>query len=138
MSGIQMFLGDLNRAFSKDNIEELVKHQAAFEPGKPFVSRLIVKEKTLLQPAWRRYLQQVPEVIQRAIFAVIHYALSTKPPTPITFAWSPAYDYELTITYGPDTRQTRGGITILLKSRYPDDKHPLAGSGPSRTRKRRT
>jgi len=27
----------------------------------------------------------------------------------------------------PDTKTTKGGITVLIKSRYPDDAHPIKG-----------
>jgi hypothetical protein len=40
-------------------------------------------------------------------------------------SWAPGYDYELSVWQAPDTRTSRGGITVLIKSRYPDDKHPL-------------
>jgi hypothetical protein len=66
--------------------------------------------------------------MREALRAIIYQALGTTPPTQITFSWAPAYDYELTIWDAPNTRRTRGGITVLLKSRYPDDKHPLAGA----------
>jgi hypothetical protein len=36
----------------------------------------------------------------------------------------------VTIWQAPDTRTSRGGITVLVKSRYPDDTHPLQGEPP--------
>jgi hypothetical protein len=44
---------------------------------------------------------------------------------PITFAWAPGYDYELSVWDVADTADTAGGITVLLRSRYPADPHPL-------------
>jgi hypothetical protein len=64
--------------------------------------------------------------LQEALRSTIYHALSTKPPTQVTFGWAPGYDYEVTIWHAPDTKKTKGGITVLIKSRYPDDKHPLA------------
>jgi hypothetical protein len=69
------------------------------------------------------------------IRAIMNYAVSTSPPTQITFAWSPGYDYELTIWHAPDTDATSGGITVLIKSRYPADTHPLKSSKSRRATK---
>ena len=57
--------------------------------------------------------------------SIIHHALSTTPPTQVTFAWAPGYDFEMTVWQAPDTKTTKGGITVLVKSRYPADTHPL-------------
>ena len=65
--------------------------------------------------------------MQEALRAIIYQALSTTPPTQITFAWAAGYDFELSVWQAPDTKTSKGGITVLLKSRYPDDKHPIAG-----------
>jgi hypothetical protein len=127
---LQTILGQLNHAFSKENIQKLADRREAFEPGRPFVSGLIVGRDMALQKHWETYLNQIPKAIQEAIVGVIRQALSTSPPTPIVWAWAPGYDYELTIWQAPDTRTSRGGVTLLIKSRYPDDKHPLYGEPP--------
>jgi hypothetical protein len=126
MPGLQTTLSDLNRAFGRDNIKDLVARREAFAPGKPFAAGVVVKEGTALHKAWTDYLNIMPKGIQVAQQAVIYYALGTSPPTRITFAWAPGYDWELTIWQAPDTDTTPGGITILTKSRYPGDKHPLS------------
>ncbi len=92
----------------------------------PLAAGIIVKKGTRLYELWQDYLEQLPGSIQEAFRSIVYYALSTDPPTPITFAWAPGYDYELTIWYVPDTPPTRGGITLLLKSRYPNDPHPTS------------
>jgi hypothetical protein len=125
MPHLQTILGQLNQAFSKENILKLAEKRDAFEPGKSFASGLIVTPDMALHKDWVAYLNDIPKSIQEAITGVIRHSLSTTPPTPIVFAWAPGYDYELTIWHAPDTRTSRGGITLLIKSRYPDDKHPL-------------
>jgi hypothetical protein len=35
----------------------------------------------------------------------------------------------MTVWQAPDTKNTKGGITVLLKSRYPSDEHPLDAAG---------
>lgn len=126
MPAFQTFLGELNKHFSNDRIQAFAaERQNHFAPGKGLDLTFLAQEGTPLHRAWRTYLSKLPPSISESMRAVIHAALSTSPPTPLTFAWAPGYDYELTIWQAPDTEETRGGITLLLKSRYPADKHPL-------------
>ena len=125
MPGLQTVLGQLNTAFGREGIQKLAEQREAFAPGKPLATGVVVHSKMALHEPWVDYLKHIPPSLQEALRSTIYHALSTKPPTQITFAWAPGYDYELTIWHAPDTRATRGGITVLLKSRYPDDKHPL-------------
>jgi hypothetical protein len=134
MPGFQAVLAHLNGAFGKDHIEELAKRRDAFAPGQPLAAGLIIKKGTRLHALWVEYLSKLPGSFQEAFRATVYYALSTSPPTTITFAWAPGYDYELTMWQAPDTTQTKGGITILLKSRYPDDKHPVASRSRTRSK----
>jgi hypothetical protein len=127
MPGLQTVLGKLNTAFGREGIRDMVKYRDKFEPGKPLAAGIVVTRRTALYEFYAAYINAMPVSMQEALLAIIHYALGTTPPTQITFSWAPSYDYELTIWHAPDTRSTRGGITVLLKSRYPDDKHPLAG-----------
>jgi hypothetical protein len=127
MPGLQTILGQLNTAFGRDGIGELATKREMYGPGKSIATGIIVHSKMALHKDWTRYLKGIPPSMQEALRAIIYQALSTTPPTQITFAWAPGYDYELTVWHAPDTHATRGGITVLLKSRYPDDKHPLDG-----------
>jgi hypothetical protein len=125
MPGLQTVLGQLNSAFGREGIQKLAEKKEAFAPGKPLAASVVVHSKMALHEDWTKYLNSIPLSLQEALRSIIYHALSTKPPTQITFAWAPGYDYELTIWHAPDTRATKGGITVLIKSRYPDDKHPL-------------
>jgi hypothetical protein len=69
-----------------------------------------------------------PTALQRAVQAVIWENFSRVETVPITFAWTPAYDYSVTIYDVHETETTRGGITVLFTSRYPADAHPLSGA----------
>ena len=122
---MQTMLCELNCKFSKDQIGATAAKRAMYAPGKKITGALIAAG-TPLERAFRTYFSHVPGAIQETLRSVIYHALSTDPPTQITFAWAPSYDYEVTVWQAPDTAQTKGGITLLLKSRYPDDKHPLA------------
>jgi hypothetical protein len=128
MPHLQTALGHLNIAFAGEKLAKLAKHhREAFAEGKPLVAGIVVDEQMALQPYWKKYLNEIPPAMQEALRAIIYQALSTTPPTQITFAWAPGYDFELSMWQAPDTKTSKGGVTILLKSRYPDDKHPIAG-----------
>ena len=130
MPHLQTGLGTLNIAFSKENIGKLVPKRDSFREGQILAQGIVVDDKQALHGEWKKYLGQIPAAMQEAIRAIIFNALGTKPPTTITFAWAPGYDYELSIWQAPDTRTSRGGITVLIKSRYPDDHHPLKDEPP--------
>jgi hypothetical protein len=72
----------------------------------------------------KAFLKTWPKSIQTAVAAVVTENLRRAVPLPITFAWAPGYDFELQVSEAPGTRQSPGGITVLLRSRYPGDVHP--------------
>jgi hypothetical protein len=126
---MQTTLIELNAAFRESNVNDLVAKGPIFAPGQPLhdaLAGLAAAPGSVEHRAFRNYLAQLPGSISEALRATIHHALSTSPPTLITFAWAPSYDYELTCWQAPDTAETKGGITVVIKSRYPSDKHPLA------------
>jgi hypothetical protein len=130
MPHLQTILGTLNTAFSRENLPKLAESREAFREGQTLGAGIVVHPKTALHSDWVKYLHDIPGSIQEAIRSIIHHALSTSPPTQVTFAWAPGYDYELSVWQAPDTRTSRGGITVLIKSRYPNDKHPLKDEPP--------
>jgi hypothetical protein len=129
MAAFQTVLSYLNIAFSKDNIVELATKRENFAPGRALAQGAVVKEGTRLHALWTDYLAKMPPSFQETFRAIVYHALSTEPPTPITWAWAPGYDYELSIWQSPDTPPTKGGITILMKSRYPSDPNPATEAG---------
>jgi hypothetical protein len=129
MAAFQTVLSYLNVAFSKDNIVELATKRENFAPGRALAQGAVVKEGTRLHKLWTDYLAKMPPSFQETFRAIVYHALSTEPPTPITWAWAPGYDYELSIWQSPDTPPTKGGITILMKSRYPSDPNPATEAG---------
>ena len=64
------------------------------------------------------YLDRIPEGVHEAIRAAIYSALAREPRQMVTFAWAPAFDWEVTVWDVGDTKVTRGGMTILVKSPY--------------------
>jgi hypothetical protein len=128
MPRLQKVVGHLNTAMSEDRIDEFVKNRDRFAPGKRLSSalNLLFPAETPLYKDMASYIDGLPGSLQEIVRATIYYALSTDPPTLVTFAWAAGYDFELTTWQAPDTRETRGGITMLLKSRYPTDAHPVS------------
>ncbi|HEY8573065.1 hypothetical protein [Phenylobacterium sp.] len=121
----QTLLCELNVHMGKEKIQGLAKRADMFAPGKDPDYTFLFPENTRAAGAWMAHLKEMPPGIRAGIHAVVHHALKTEPPTQVTFAWAPGYDYEFTVWQAPDTKTTKGGITILVKSRYPRDTHPL-------------
>jgi hypothetical protein len=127
----QTVLGQLNAAFHGQALQNLANQQKdAFAPGKPLAAGIVVPPGSPLFNEWRDFLDQMPGGFKESLRNILHYALNTSPPTEVTFAWAPGYDYELTIWQAPDTQTTKGGITVLVKTRYPSDAHPLYRPSP--------
>jgi len=137
MPALQATTGYLNRAFGRESIRGTAGSRDAFAPGKKLSSGFssILEKQTPLFKALVPYVDGLPGSLQESLRSAIFYALSTTPPTQMTFAWAPGYDFELTIWHAPDTSATPGGITVLLKSRYPSDAHPIARGASSRRSK---
>jgi len=128
MPMMQTTLAGMNAAFSATGLPNTVKNKANFAPGKLLHEALAAHGATpgtVLHRKLKSHLASLPGAVSETLRATIHHALSTKPPTHVTFGWAPGYDHEVTVWQAPDTKNTKGGITVLVKSRYPDDKHPL-------------
>ena len=124
MPGVQTLLNEMNCQFTEGEIERLAARREEFAQGQRLVGALIDK-KHRLHPVLRRYLRQLPEAIQEALRSTIYHALGktdlagkSRAPRQITFAWMPGFDYEITVTDVGNTKETPGGITVLLKSPY--------------------
>ena len=123
MPASQSALTHMNHMSHPDNIDSI--NPELFAPGTNLADAIgLVGDGA--PPGFAEYLQALPVGIAEACRAVIFSALNRSPRQPITFAWAPAYDYELQVWDISDTSTSRGGITLLLRSRYPSDTHPLA------------
>ena len=132
MPALQTMLSRFNAHFSEQGIENLARDREKFAPGcgLQHAVNLVSDPRHPLNSQLHGYVAGIPPTISESIRSVIYSALSTNPPTQVTFAWAPSYDFELSIWQAPDTAKTRGGATVLFKSRYPDDRHPLARAVP--------
>lgn len=129
---MQTTLTALNTTFGSHNLGAI--DPGVFDPaaGTSLVDGF-VRAGVDLDEATQAYVGTWPTALQAALQAAIFENLRRGGSVPITFAWVPGYDFELSMWDVRDTAETAGGITVLLKSRYPDDPHPLgtgaAGAG---------
>ena len=70
------------------------------------------------------YLDGWPEGLKEVLRAALRSALGRPGRLPVTISWAPGYDYEVQVWEAPGTAGSRGGMTILMRSRYPADAHP--------------
>ena len=107
-------LPKLNGRFSEETIADLARDLDRFGPGKRLDQSLMIEAGTPLNRAFEMFLRQLPDTFHEAINGVVRSALSTTPPTPVTFAWAPAYAPELNVFHADC------GVTILVKTPSPD------------------
>lgn len=118
---MQVALSGLNRRFDKAGVARLAR--ADFDGSTSFseMTRSLLEDD--LPRGFDAFVDSMPVGLQRAIGAAVGSAIERE--LPVTFAWAPAYDWEVSIWDVADTAQTHGGMTVLVRSRYPDDTHPL-------------
>jgi hypothetical protein len=95
-----------------------------FEPDGPSLAEAIAELGIAETDAEIAYWKNLPRGIQASLRALIYDDLSRENPVHVTIAWLPSYDYELTVMDAPGTALGPGGITVIVKSRYPLDRHP--------------
>jgi len=134
LSFLNKMLGDPEQLRSdRDNLLNL------FRPGQT-VNEMVGVADTLLNQAMQggsvpgadpskiaQLLRGEPPTIIEAQRAVVRRNLEREEPFGMTFAWAPAYDWELTVWESPPTDISPGWITVLIKGRYPTDQQPVTG-----------
>jgi hypothetical protein len=125
MRGQQLLplLGELNAAFGGMRPTVTAAESRQFAPGRPLGEALA----SVLDPAHAdrnqvlaAFVAAMPGGIQESLRSAIHYALTAKPQVLLNFSWTPAYDFEVTLCEIVEAAPAQSGISILLKSRYPD------------------
>lgn len=125
---MQTAVSAMNSAFSAESLRGLRDGSEAFSPveGNTLVDALRTVRGLEMSDSIYDYVAGWPTALQRCVQAVIWENLRRDASVPITFAWTPGYDYSVTVYDVLDTDETAGGITVLFTSRYPRDPHPLA------------
>jgi hypothetical protein len=123
---LQVAVSALNQRFDPAGVRELA--ESGVDLGQPFgeLARLLIGDD--LPPGFDEFIEQMPIGLQRAIAAAAQTAVDRL--LPVTFAWAPGYDWELSVWDVADTSQTHGGMTMLIRSRFPDDPRS-SGGGPT-------
>jgi hypothetical protein len=145
---LQASIGHLNRMFgdpdflrdNRDQLLDLYRPVDGLEDASATLARntqqMLGKDSPLGEALRRiepeqiaRILEQQPSTIMEAQRAVVHANLQRPEPYGMTFAWAPSYDYEVNVWESPPSDGGPGWITVLIKSRYPRDEHPVRGGG---------
>ncbi|MEY2567159.1 MAG: hypothetical protein QOE35_1688 [Actinomycetota bacterium] len=114
MPMMQTQVNALNAGFHIEGLREI--DPGLFDPDVSLAEaarRLDLDERGLAE-----WLDKLPQGIHDAVRATVRSALTRDEPQPITFAWAPAFDYEMTVWDVSAGPKTPGGITILIKSPY--------------------
>jgi len=122
MPMMQVALVALNERFGLEGIQRL-READQVDLDAPFhdLTRALLDDR--LPRGFDDFAGSMPIGMQRAISAAVRSAVDRG--LPVTFAWAPGYDWELSLWDVADTEQTHGGMTVLIRSRYPADRHPL-------------
>lgn len=131
MPAYQLYLGALNCRTTYDRIREF--DIADFGPDRDLadtVRRLPDLEGLApplqLQEEVAGIIAAMPPSISNTIREVMRSAIERR--VAVTFAWRPGYDFKVEVTESLDSSSTRGGITVLLETRYPGDRPPGANT----------
>lgn len=130
MPRMQEAVTSMNAAFAAERLG-LVEADAFAADAGLTLAEALQRSGVELQRETARFVDSWPSALQAAVRAVLHDNLVREGTVPVTFAWAPGYDYEVTVWDVRDTTETAGGITILFRSRYPSDPHPLTGDTES-------
>jgi hypothetical protein len=123
MPMFQKLVAELNVRLHQDRVEEFAKRAEAL--GWRIEAGLLLDGGPKYE-ALAAYLNALPGSFRESLSSVLRYALENKPYKPLTFAWAPAYDFEMSIWESPC------GITVMYRSRYPADPHPTRANAEGR------
>lgn len=120
MPYMQNFVAVLNSILDKSHIDAL--DPTLLAPGTQLGGT--VQQLGITTPPVVEFIQSWPIGLQEAVRAALYSAVTRTPRLPVTFAWAPAYDFELNIWEAGAIPDSDGGMSILLRSRYPGDAIP--------------
>ncbi len=123
-------LGELNAAFGGTQPTATAVQSHLFAAGKPLGEALasVLKPHQARNEVLAEFVAAMPRGIQESLRSIIHYSLAAKPQVLLNFSWTPAYDFEVTLCEIVEEPPAHSGISILLKSRYPDHMARFASS----------
>lgn len=121
MPMLNIALSRLNDIFGTTGIHTAAEHATSFAPGRPLRTDIVFPRDEGLRDQFQEYIDTMPGAVRETIRGAIYHALSASPPTLMTFMWSPAYDFDVTVAQFPNTTTGAGAITVHVRGRYPSD-----------------
>ena len=116
MTHMARTIAKFNRMFDDDGIQELTPDVLPPADGN---FRDAVRDFSGEDNGAGAILEHWPDPLRRALRGALESAVERN--VPVTFAWMPGYDYEMTISEWANEPGKPCGITILLRSRHADD-----------------
>jgi HEPN domain-containing protein len=126
MPWIEMALSRVNHALHPDNRGDL--DQQIFAPGQSVEAALKALGLEDDERVWEA-VRQFPDAISEAFRAALHSGLTRQAKGAITVAWIASYDYGLEVYESQSFDNSPAGLTIVVRSRYPFDRHPASRGG---------
>ncbi len=114
MPHLEAVIGRGNRLLSRENIGEL--RSIEYPTTEPIPDEIFGK-LGIGTPEELESLKRWPEGTLVVLGAALYSAIKREPqPVPVTLAWAPAYDYEITVSEARGVTGTT--MTILLRGPY--------------------
>ena len=114
MPTMQAMTSRANSAFGPDAIGSI--DPETLMPGTDLPEQAIAL-RIAQTPAEQSYLASFPPGLLAALQAALLSAVQRK--LPVTFAWAPGYAHEISFWDVADTTQSRGGMTVFVRSPLP-------------------
>lgn len=117
----ETFFRRLNAVFTDDGLA--FERAADLDMDSPTSLRDMMRDMDMtIEGRFDEFIGEFPPALTDGLKAAVRSASRSR--KPITFQWSPAYDFELHIYESRDYEGSPGGVSIHVRSRYPNDPHP--------------
>ena len=136
MPWMQAMVDRGNSMFSRKNVGRVSLRKLEALGREATFADHAVALKIAESPPEQRFLAGWPAGQLAAVSGAIRSCLTREPRMPITFAWAPGYEYEVTIWESAGIKGSEGGMTILFRSRYPGDEIPATAPRRSPAKKK--
>ncbi len=117
-------IGDITANVNSGTITGDLKFIATLSAGNVTLGELARVFDVAKNDFEKEFVDSIPGGLRQSLLTFIHHNLSQDTSLSMTWAWAPGYDYEVSLWECPGTSVSPGGITIMLRTRYPLDSHP--------------
>jgi hypothetical protein len=133
MPAAQQMVEKANQAWNSDNLHKL--KPAHFKSTRTMKSHR--NEHVAKNRAQKDIADGFPEGLHEMLRALYVHNLERETPLAIQHVWMPGYDWELQVAECPGTSVSPGGITVIIRGRYPLDTHPSTLKYKKKTTKKK-